>query len=300
MLFRSGANVTVNATTVFVGNSSVNTAITGTGITLTGNLTSAGLTTSDDVIVSANKLIRRSTSDGSDNGYISLCGGGGFGNSRGGTITALGNENAGSPTSFTPAGGIECLMGNVSGAQFNVGGGSSPTAWLGVSGSDGSTTFTSSASTAWMYNTTYATGAKFAYYRSGTQYGSWGDASQSTGQGSADDFGIGASVNNLYLEAPNAKTVNSIRIKNTTTASAANMFIDSTTGAMQRSTSSRRYKDEIADLGQEYGLAAIRKLRPVTFVGKTDPRGSLGKWRHFGFIAEEMDEVMPKIGRAHV
>ena len=37
-----GANVTVNATTVFVGNSSVNTAITGTGITLTGNLTASG------------------------------------------------------------------------------------------------------------------------------------------------------------------------------------------------------------------------------------------------------------------
>lgn len=71
---------------------------------------------------------------------------------------------------------------------------------------------------------------------------------------------------------------------NATTATAANMVIDSA-GQMQRSTSSRRYKTNIRDYDK--GLDALANLRPVYFNSKSDPDGKI----HAGLIAEEVDEA---------
>jgi hypothetical protein len=72
-----------------------------------------------------------------------------------------------------------------------------------------------------------------------------------------------------------------------TTASAANVFFDSSTGALQRSTSSRRYKENITPL--PFSWSSFDRLRPVTFTpkGKND--------RHVGFISEEVAEVYPEV-----
>jgi len=74
---------------------------------------------------------------------------------------------------------------------------------------------------------------------------------------------------------------------NFTTASAANVTIDSN-GWMYRSTSSSRYKINVQDYGK--GLADLIKLRPVTFNSKPrDGDDTPDTKTYAGFIAEEVD-----------
>ena len=74
---------------------------------------------------------------------------------------------------------------------------------------------------------------------------------------------------------------------NNTTASAANVTIDSN-GTLYRSTSSLRYKENVQDYGK--GLSDIAKLRPVTFSAKSNEnREEQDTHTYAGFIAEEVD-----------
>jgi len=70
---------------------------------------------------------------------------------------------------------------------------------------------------------------------------------------------------------------------NATTATAANVYINSS-GQLLRSTSSSRYKNFIQDA--TYGLKEVLKLRPVTYKGNNDGEKTFG-----GLIAEEVDAV---------
>jgi hypothetical protein len=72
---------------------------------------------------------------------------------------------------------------------------------------------------------------------------------------------------------------------NSTTASAANVFIAST-GQLQRSTSSIKYKTAVNDA--THGLADLLALRPVTYKGKSK---SDGEKIFGGLIAEEVHEA---------
>jgi hypothetical protein len=67
---------------------------------------------------------------------------------------------------------------------------------------------------------------------------------------------------------------------NNTTASAANMFVDSS-GILFRSTSSIKYKTDVQDA--THGLQAVMSLRPVTYKGINEER-TIG-----GLIAEEVE-----------
>ena len=70
---------------------------------------------------------------------------------------------------------------------------------------------------------------------------------------------------------------------NNTTANAANMYVDNT-GVLYRSTSSLRYKSDVADA--THGLADVLKLRSVTYKGKNDSDTVFG-----GLIAEEVHDA---------
>jgi hypothetical protein len=70
---------------------------------------------------------------------------------------------------------------------------------------------------------------------------------------------------------------------NNTTASAANTFVGAG-GALQRSTSSLKYKTNVQDA--THGLNELLTLRPVTYEGKTDGDKVFG-----GLIAEEVHEA---------
>ena len=71
---------------------------------------------------------------------------------------------------------------------------------------------------------------------------------------------------------------------NFTTSNSTNAHLNSS-GGLQRSTSSRRYKSDITDM--PYGLSDVMNLRPVTFEGINDPDGQ----RFGGFIAEEVHDA---------
>ena len=85
------------------------------------------------------------------------------------------------------------------------------------------------------------------------------------------------------ITALNNGTVRLPVTASTTTASAANLFIDSSTGALARSTSSARYKENI--LPYTRGLTTVSAMSPVTFngIGESVTRA--------GFIAEDFDAL---------
>lgn len=74
-------------------------------------------------------------------------------------------------------------------------------------------------------------------------------------------------------------------VYSTTTGSAANVFVDST-GLLQRSTSSLRYKTDVRDYTR--GLDALMSLRPVFYKGKSEADGDK---QFAGLIAEEVHEA---------
>lgn len=73
-----------------------------------------------------------------------------------------------------------------------------------------------------------------------------------------------------------------------TTSATANMVVDALTGEVARSTSSARYKQDVADL--DINLADILKMRPRVWRDKTDVAKVSGRapW-YVGFVAEELD-----------
>lgn len=85
------------------------------------------------------------------------------------------------------------------------------------------------------------------------------------------------------------KTWEAIFAKVITTASAANCFIDSTTGQFFRSTSARRYKSRIRPL--RAALRDVLRLQPVTY----SERGKPTHGRFPGFIAEDVATVFPEL-----
>jgi hypothetical protein len=78
-----------------------------------------------------------------------------------------------------------------------------------------------------------------------------------------------------------------------TTASAANAFLDSgTSNSLLRSTSSLRYKTNIEDL-EEGRANAIFNLRPVWY--KSLANADRSDWSWYGLIAEEVAEIEPRL-----
>jgi hypothetical protein len=78
----------------------------------------------------------------------------------------------------------------------------------------------------------------------------------------------------------------------TTTASAANAFLDSTTGQLLRSTSSLRYKTDIENIYTQ-NADAILGLRPVWY--RSLAENDNGGWSWYGLIAEEVAKVEPRL-----
>lgn len=79
----------------------------------------------------------------------------------------------------------------------------------------------------------------------------------------------------------------------TTTASAANAFLDSgASNRLYRSTSSIRYKKDVEAIeAVEYDK--LRNLRPITYHSKAEADDPNRRW--FGLIAEEVAEVYPEL-----
>lgn len=87
------------------------------------------------------------------------------------------------------------------------------------------------------------------------------------------------------LTINNSGVLFSVPVYNNTSGATANMGVDSS-GQFFRSTSSRRYKKNIADAW--FGLPELMKLRPVTY----ETTSSIDEGQKFGgLIAEEVDDA---------
>jgi hypothetical protein len=129
----------------------------------------------------------------------------------------------------------------------------------------------------------YVNGGDGSIQRSGGN--AWVIVSSNTGYGTAGahlklDGGGGVWI---YNNTTATFYVASTGIYGTTTASAANVFVDSA-NQLYRSTSSIKYKTDVQDA--THGLADALKLRAVTYKGKNDGGTVFG-----GLIAEEVHEA---------
>jgi hypothetical protein len=94
------------------------------------------------------------------------------------------------------------------------------------------------------------------------------------------------------LEINTGSHFRSRTIHDTTTASAANVFIASSPFALFRSTSSIKYKKDIEDIDDFYAKS-ILNLRPVWYRSLCE--GDPDEYSYYGFIAEEVAEVDPRL-----
>ncbi len=92
--------------------------------------------------------------------------------------------------------------------------------------------------------------------------------------------------NQILIGNDNAASFYAQGIYSSVTGSAANLYIYAS-GRIVRSTSSKRYKKDIAPL--EISSSAIYKLKPVSFSSKSEGT------RHFGLIAEEVNTLIPEL-----
>ena len=240
-------------------------------------------------------MIRRNTSDGGDSGWLTLAGGGGGGgsgqdNSRGGWINVLGAES----TATFGFSGVDIGIGASAGTAKMLVRRTDGTNSFEILGSDGSATFTSSANDdVWNFNSTAAGGGEIVISRSGTVRGRLGT------EDAVDD---GASADDLMLKATSAlrlKSGTSVFVANITTGSNDNyLCFDTGTNKIFRqgsacSVSSLRFKENIQDLN--YGLSEVLELRPISFEYKSDNQIDPESGVHIGFIAEEMELVIPEV-----
>jgi hypothetical protein len=86
--------------------------------------------------------------------------------------------------------------------------------------------------------------------------------------------------------------VRSTNIANLTTGAAANVYINTANNSIYRSTSSMKYKTDVETMEDSYA-DAILGLRPVWYrsLGPDDP----DSWGYWGFIAEEVAQVDPRL-----
>ena len=100
--------------------------------------------------------------------------------------------------------------------------------------------------------------------------------------------GVAGESNTIRIGANQTKTFMA-GIINFTTPAGVQVIVDAN-GQLGVISSSRRYKDDIADM--DAASMALMKLRPVTFHYKTDHNPS-GRTLQYGLIAEEVAEVYP-------
>jgi hypothetical protein len=180
-----GINVTTGQT-VNIGSTGTTSPLNVYGlITGSNGLTiSSGLTTlPTDLAFSADSIIRRNTTDGSDNGYLIMTGGGGDLSTRGGRIVLSGNERV------TYGGKVEIAAGTTASIEFYTNGDTS----RGTINSSGVWTISAS-----IASTSSSTGA-LVLTNGGLAIGNATNSSSSTNGGAFTCVGGGAFGGDLRL-----------------------------------------------------------------------------------------------------
>jgi hypothetical protein len=104
------------------------------------------------------------------------------------------------------------------------------------------------------------------------------------------NFGNAADTDTIRIGASQTRAfIAGIRGVTTGVANGLTVVIDSN-GQLGTTSSSRRFKDDIADMGE--ASSTLMKLRPVIFHYKTD-QNPKGRSLQYGLIAEEVEKVAP-------
>jgi hypothetical protein len=250
------------------------------------------------------------TVDGSDNGYLAISGAGADGDNRGGHIYLSGNERG------ADAGTAIIASGSVGSIQFRTGasiermritstgnvgiGTSSPTHRLDVFGDRIRVKSSGSYGGVLADNTGSIGGGFFAAYKDGVATGYFGTSGAVLGDTSSDTIlyadGTGqlrfwtGNVQRMYIRNDGYIYLNSVTY-NSTTATSANMYLFGGYD-IGRSTSSARYKTEIENIEQQY-VNNIYKMQPRWYRSLCEK--DVKEHSHFGFVAEEMAEIEPRL-----
>jgi len=109
--------------------------------------------------------------------------------------------------------------------------------------------------------------------------------------GSGGPGSLGSESNTIRIGEPTAQTATFMAgINGATSASGVAVFVNPS-GQLGTSTSSRRFKDDIADMAGESDL--LMKLRPVAFYYKPELDDTHA--RQYGLVAEEVAQVAPQL-----
>jgi hypothetical protein len=213
-------------------------------------------------------------------------------NTTGGYNTASGEYAMGSNTAgvCNTTSGAGALTSNTTGSN-NVAAGSGALIYNTTGG--GNTAIGSSALAA---NTTGGNNIAMGSSAAENVSGSNNNNIHIGSQGASGDAGVIRIGGNTALGDPVAQTsffvagVTNVNLGSDTNA--VGVLIDTMTGQLGVASSSRRYKEDIEDMGE--ASRDLMRLRPVTFRYKK-PFADGSKPVQYGLIAEEVDEVYPDL-----
>jgi hypothetical protein len=229
---------------------------------------------------------------------IAIGDGAGNASATGGSNQLVGDQSGASLTT----GNADVFMGSFAGFSTTTGNGD---VFLGFeSGSNSSTgaynTFvggeTGSANGTGNYNTYlgFRAGVNLTGGTGNTFLGASSGATNAAGTADIyiNNAGVSNESNTIRIGDPaNQQAAYIAGIYGVTSASGVPVYIDST-GQLGTQTSSRRYKEEIQDMGN--ATEALMKLRPVTFYYKHEYDNG-PRTLQYGLIAEEVARVFPEL-----
>jgi len=260
---------------------SSNTAVGSAALTF--NTTGSGNTASGFEALQNNTTGSSNTASGSNALASNTLGGG---NTASGTNALVYNTNG----NYNTASGVDALQSNTTGSNNTASG--TNALEFNITGSGN----TASGDSALQNSTTGSNNIAIGLNAARNLGGSNSNNIHIGSQGRANDNGTIRIGGNTALGDPVAQTsffvagVNNVNLGGDTNA--VGVLIDTTTGQLGVASSSRRYKEDIEDMGD--ASRDLMRLRPVTFRYKK-PFADGSKPVQYGLIAEEVDEVYPDL-----
>jgi len=232
----------------------------------------------------------------------------GFGNNTASGLNALGSNTTGSENTASGQGalssnttGVQNTASGATALQFNTTGSDNTASGKGALRSNTTGSLNSAVgagalflNTLGNFNTAIGEEALFGTTGSNNIAVGFGAGNNlTTGDNNIDIGNLGVAAESSIIRIGTSGTHTSTfiaGIRGVTTAGAAIPVLVDTNGQLGTVSSSRRVKDDIADMGRASGV--LMKLRPVTFHYKTD-RNPKGRTLQYGLVAEEVAEVAP-------
>jgi hypothetical protein len=262
----------------FLGENAGNFTMTGTFNTASGwNSLHSNTTGYDNTAIGGNSLHSNTTGhDNTASGVTAL-----YSNTIGNYNTASGKEALFSNTTgnSNTASGYGALNGNTTGNSNTASG------YVALYNNATGSYNTASGYIALYNNTT-------GNYNIAIGYGAGQNLTTGNSNIAIGNSGFVAEANTIRIGSADQTRAFIAGIRGVTTATAAIPVLIGTDGQLGTTSSSRRVKDDIADMGE--ASSALMKLRPVTFHYKAD-KNPKGRALQYGLIAEEVEKVAPSL-----